>query len=331
MTIKKIAIMAGVSVATVSRVINNDPRVLKETKDRVMKVIEETGYVPNEVGRNLSKSKSNMILVVVPTILNPFYSKILKGIEEQASEYGYGVLTAVTHLNSTIEKKYLDMLKSKQVDGAITLYSTFGKKTMDELAKNYPIVEACEHIRGSNVSYTMIDNESAAYEAVSNFIERGHKRIGMISGSYYKCSERARQDGYRNALIDAGLEYDENYIQIADYTYETGAEACGILMNMENPPTAILTVSDSVAIGAINKIYELKLSVDDVEVMGFDNTSITRMYMPTISSIAQPRYEIGVVAVDLLKEKIENLDSINKSVILPHAILYRDSAKKSGN
>ena len=331
MTIRKIAELAGVSVATVSRVINNDPRVLKETKEKVMKVIDETGYVPNEVGRNLSKSKSNMILVVVPTILNPFYSKILKGIEERASEFGYGVLTAVTHLKPETEKKYLDMLRSKQVDGAITLYSTFGKQTMDELAEHYSIVEACEHIRGSNVSYTIIDNESAAYEAVTNFIQRGHKRIGLITGSYYKCSEQARGSGYEKALRDAGISYDERYVQVAEYTYETGAEACEKLLRLEDHPTAILTVSDSVAIGAINKISEFGLSVNDVEVMGFDNTSITKMYMPTISSIAQPRYELGVVAVDLLMEKMSNPDTINKSVILPHEIIYRDSAKKSGN
>ncbi|MBB6217518.1 DNA-binding LacI/PurR family transcriptional regulator [Anaerosolibacter carboniphilus] len=325
-TIKDIAKLAGVSVATVSRVINDDPGVKEKSRDKVLQTIRETNYVPNTVGRNLRKSKSDMILVMLPTLSNPFYAKILKGIEERASELGYGVLVSVTHHEVKTEKKYLKMLEMKQVDGVITLFSTLSTEELNNLATKYPFVQGCEYTEGAQLPYVMIDNKKAAYEATKYFISHGHQRIGMISGSFYESSERGREQGYRDAILDAGLIFDKKYIVKSNYKPESGMEMCRALLSFSEPPTAILTVSDTLAIGAIKYLKSIGVAAGkEVEIIGFDNASITRVYDPTISTVSQPRYDLGRVSVDLVVEKINDIKVVNKGIILPHELILRES------
>ena len=329
MTIKDIAKLSGTSVATVSRVINNNSNVRKDLKQKVLSVIKETNYIPNTMGRNLRKSKSEMILVMLPTLSNPFYSKILKGIEERASELGYGILLTVTHLQWKTEKKYLEMLQTKQVDGVISLFSKLSLNEINELAKVYPFVQCCEYTEGAALPYVMIDNEKAAYSAVKYFISHGHKKIGMISGSFYENSESSREKGYRNALIDAGLPFDERYIFKSNYTPENGMEICEKLLKLKEPPTAILAVSDTLAIGAIKYLKTINIKVgEEIEVIGFDNASITKVYDPSVSTVSQPRYDLGTVSVDLLMDKINDLSVVNKGIILPFELILRDSTRR---
>ena len=329
MTIKDIAKLSGTSVATVSRVINNDNKVRKDLKEKVLAVIKENNYIPNTIGRSLRKSKSEMILVMLPTLSNPFYSKILKGIEERASELGYGILLTVTHLQWKTEKKYLEMLQTRQVDGVISLFSKLSISEINELASRYPFVQCCEYTDGANLPYVMIDNQKAAYSAVKYFISHGHTRIAMISGSFYESSEKFRENGYRSALIEAGLAFDERYIFKSNYKPENGMEICEKLLKLDKPPTAILTVSDTLAIGAIKYLKTAHIKVgEDIEVIGFDNASITKVYDPSVSTVSQPRYDLGTVSVDLLVEKINNLSVVNKGIILPHELILRDSTSR---
>lgn len=331
MTIKDIAKLAGVSAATVSRVINDDPGVNKKSKQKVLQVIEETSYVPNTVGRNLRKSKSDMILVMLPTLSNPFYSKILKGIEKRASELDYGVLVSVTHLESKTEKKYLKMLQTKQVDGVISLFSKLDVDELNAFALKFPFVQCCEYTEGAQLPYVMIDNQKAAYEAARYFVSHGHKRIGMISGSFYASSERAREQGYKEALLDSGLPFDAKYILKSNYKPENGMDICRELLSLPEPPTAILTVSDMLAIGATKYLKSVGIEAGkDIEVIGFDNASITKVYDPTISTVSQPRYDLGTVSVDLVIEKINDLKVVNKGIILPHELILRESTRKDG-
>jgi len=328
MTIKDIAKLAGVSVATVSRVINEDAGVAEKLRNKVLQVIKETNYVPNTVGRNLRKSKSDMILIMLPTLSNPFYSKILKGIEQRASENGYGVLVSVTHHDAKIEKKYLKMLQMKQADGVISLFSTLDAEELNRVSADYPFVQTCEYTEGARLPYVMIDNKKAAYEATRYFISHGHKRIGMISGSFYESSEHAREQGYREAILDAGLDFDPGYIFKSNYKPESGMEMCRRLLSLPEPPTAILTVSDTLAIGAIKHLKSAGIRPGaEIEVIGFDNASITRVYDPSISTVAQPRFDLGTVSVDLVLEKIQNPNTVNKGIILPHELILRESTR----
>ncbi|MBN2299598.1 MAG: LacI family DNA-binding transcriptional regulator [Acholeplasmataceae bacterium] len=326
MNIKDVARLAETSVATVSRVMNNDPKVAKVTRQKVLAIIEESGYIPDAKGRSLRTQRSNKILVLIPTMSNQFYSRILQGVEAKAEEHGYQVLVAITNLEVIQEEKYLDMLKSRHVDGAISFFSTLDPHQISEIAKKYPFVQCCEPTLGADVSSAVIDNREAIYEVTQDFIKKGHKRIAMISGDYYRFSEEAREKGYKDALREANIKFDDSLLKKSFYRLKEGESLTVELMNQKNPPTAIICVSDSLAIGSITALHKLEKKVGkDVDVIGFDNTSITSFYYPTISTIAQPRFDLGTTAVDLLMEKFNDNNSTNKKVILPHTVIHRES------
>jgi len=327
LNIKDIAGLCGVSVATVSRVINRDPKVAEKTRNKVLKVIEDNNFIPNVTGRNLRTSRSNKILVMLPTFSNQFYSAIVEGIEAQADKAGYQVVVVMTMLEEMLERKYLDMLRTKQVDGCINFFSMLSKEEISEISREYPYVQGCEPTVNAQVSSVVIDNRLALYSACKAFIESGHKRIAFLSGDYYKYSEQSRERGYKEALEESGIQFDEQLlVKSTMYKFKDGSKECEELMKLENPPTAILTASDSLAIGAINYLISIGVKVGkDVDVIGFDNSSITKYYVPSISTIAQPRFELGVTSWDLLYEKIENIKAPNKKIILPFEIIHRDS------
>lgn len=326
LNIKDIAALAGVSVATVSRVINGDAKVSKKNTHKVLDVIEQTGYVPNLMGRYLRQNRSGKIMAMVPTLSNPFYSKIIRGIEECAKENGFEVFVVATHLDKENEKKYIEMASSKQADGIINFFSTCSADELSEIAKSVPIVQCCEYTHGAAVSYVHIDNYSAAQTAVEYLINKGHTKIGLISGSFYKSSEAAREAGYRNALLTSDLPYDPVYIQKSNYTTDGAEFCCQKLLALPNPPTAFFTFGDPAAAGVIRCLVKKGVVVGkDADVIGFDNTSISKIFMPSISTISQPRFELGYTAVELLLEKINNIDSMKKGVVLPFELILRES------
>ncbi|XMB72856.1 LacI family DNA-binding transcriptional regulator [Mycoplasmatota bacterium WC30] len=328
MTIKDIAKLCNTSVATVSRVINNDPKVADATRQKVLEVIKEQKFVPNITGRNLRTQKSMKILVLLPTMANQFYARILQGIDEKAEEFGYDMLVAVTNQDEAQESKYLDMLRMKTVDGCISFFNTLSANKITSLARDYPFVQCCEPTLYANVSSVVVNNRQAIYETCLEFIKEGHKRIAMISGDYYKYSEQCRENGYKEALIENGIEVDDTLIIKNFYRYKDGSDATKTLMNLENPPTAIICASDSLALGAISELKNFgKVVGEDVKVIGFDNTSITEYFCPTISSIAQPRFDLGQEAFKLLLEKLEDNTSSYKQITLPHRIVHRESTK----
>lgn len=326
MNIKDIAEICGLSVATISRVINNDPRVADSTRKKVLSVIEKHNFMPNITGRSLRTQKSNKILVLLPTMDNQFYTSIIEGIQDKAEEKNYATLVAVTNLDQTKELKYLDMLKMNHVDGCISLFNTLDPEKINQLSSKFPFVQCCEKTIGADVSNVVIDNETAVFETTSEFIKNGHNTIAFISGDYYKYSERSREAGFRRAHQQADMFLDEKLIIKHFYKYTDGADAVKYLMHLEKMPTAIVCASDSLAIGAISELKKNDYKVGkDIFVIGFDNTSITEFYNPSISSIAQPRYELGQEAFNLLHQKLINIHSTNKKIILPYKIIHRES------
>ncbi|HPJ02690.1 MAG TPA: LacI family DNA-binding transcriptional regulator [Candidatus Limiplasma sp.] len=328
MRIKDIAKLSGVSVASVSRVINGNMHVLPQTRAKVMKAISESGYVPNLTGRLLRTQRSDKLLILVPNISNAFFSKIIIGMEDAAFELGYELLVAITNCKAPIEEKYINMLKTRLVDGIISFLSVLPLETLKHLSENYPIVQCCEPIRELSTSVVCIANRQAANEAVTYLIQKGRKRIALLHGHVYRHSEGERRSGYLDALRENRLEADSCLIADCEYTHVDAANHMDRLLALPpgKRPDAVFCCADIMAVGVMRSILKHQLQPGkDIDVIGFDNNAISDIFIPSITTVEQPRYEIGKTAVELLVEKINHPGSISKSITLPHRLIIRDS------
>ncbi len=327
-TIVDVAREAEVSVATVSRVLNNSTSVLPKTREAVLEAIEKLNYKPNLLGRNLRRSQTKMILVLLPTVSNPFYSGIVKGIEDIGHKNGYNIMLCNTNSDYQREKTYLELLKNKLSDGVIFMAPELNEEELSEIGSKYPAVQCCEYKEGACVSHVSIDNYKAAYEIVSHLIELGHRRIGLIGSKSNCISSIQRHEAYKRALEDNGIQFDTDLVGYGNYSYKRALKAAKALLSRDDRPTAIFAISDIMAIGAIRAAKEARLRVPhDVAVAGFDNIDFASMYDPMITTIAQPRYEMGCVAMELLLKQIKGELDEPKSIMLDYNLIIRESTK----
>lgn len=327
-TIKDVAKRANVSVATVSRVLNRDPKVKPGTREIVEGVIKELNYAPNLLGRNLRRSSTQNILVLLPTISNQFYSSIIKGIREEALKEDYNVMIGITDLKAEIELRHIQLLETKLVDGIIFVAPQIEASVLVETSKKYPIVQCSEYLQDVDVSVVSIDNKQAAYDATNYLIQIGHTKIALITSKKKYTSSVLREEGFKAALKEHGIKLPKDYICYTDYSHTEGTKASYKLLTSSNPPTALFAISDSLAVGALKGIQEQgKVIGEDVDVIGFDNTFVSKVYHPTLTTVSQPRFEMGKEAMRLLSGKIRNIDAPNECVILKHELVIRESTK----
>ncbi len=325
-TIKDVAKAAGVSVATVSRVLNNSANVSAVAAEQVNAAIKELRYSPNFLGRNLRRCETNTILAVIPSTEHTFYSEVLRGIQAAATELGYDVLTGST--NSTVENEMhlLNMLFNRTVDAALLLGTRLDKEMLNTLNQEYNIALACERIDGAGVLTITVDDEEAAFAAVDSLIKRGHKRVAMISTDVGAQSAIDRENGYFRALESNGIEVRDEYLYQHTYDYRNGGFALSQFMKLDEPPTAIFAVSDLLAVGAIKRALKLGLEVGkDISIMGFDNNSICEMYIPTVSTVMQPCYQIGYDVTSKLIDNISNTHKCTDHIKTSFNIIHRQS------
>ncbi len=328
-TLKDVAKLAGVSVATASRVLNNNKNVSPENHQAIMQAMKTLNYTPNYLGRSLRMSSSKKILVLLPTLSNQFYSRVVLGIEDVANMHNYNVIVASTHAVHATEDNYLNLLFTRLVDGLILFSTTQSESRLNEIAACYPVVQCCEYKNGTNLSRVTIDNTSAAYDATRHLLDCGHTKIALIAAGDTPGTSADRLSGYRKALDDAGIPFQPEYVVHANYSPYLALDACEELMCLNNPPTAIFCISDGMAIGAMRKLSEMgKRVCEDVALMGFDNTSITEFYTPSITTIAQPRYEIGKTAMELMLKKLVDVNSRTEFITMPHKLIVRQSTVK---
>ncbi|AMV11266.1 LacI family transcriptional regulator [Geobacillus thermoleovorans] len=325
-SIKDVAKRANVSTATVSRVLRNAGNVTEETRQRVLEAIEALNYQPNVLGRYLRRMETETVLVVVPDITNPFFSKVLRGIEAVALKHGYQVLLGDTQNDVRLEEQYLNLLPQRQVDGMIFLTARIGKELVEEMARQFPIVLACEYLEGADIPTVSIDNISSARKATEHLIRLGHCRIAHLSGPMNIILSRDRLRGYQQALAQHELEADAALVQEGDFTYESGYNLTLKLLALEKPPTAIFAANDEMAIGAIKAVRHRGGRVpDDVAVVGFDDIQMASIFEPSLTTIAQPMFEIGQKAMELLLALIEGTSARRRQLVLPDRLVIRDS------
>lgn len=327
-TIQDVAREAGVSVATVSRVINNSPSVASETRARVQSAIEKLKYEPSLLGRNLRRSETKMVLVLLPNISNPFYSKVVRGIEDVGHKNGYNIMLCNVDSNVERERTYLELLKKRMADGVIFMAPVLPVDELAEIASRYPAIQCCEYKLGAPITHVSIDNLNASYKAVKYLIDLGHERIGFIGCKTDLISSIQREAGYKKALADAGIKFNPDFVRYGDYSFKSGVKAAKELIEMDNRPTAIFAISDLMAMGAIKSIREGNLSIPhDIAVVGFDNISFSSMLDPSLTTVAQPRYELGKIAMELLLEQMLKGSQEIKEIILESELIIRDSTQ----
>ena len=327
-TIYDVAREAGVSMATVSRVVNGNPNVKPATRKRVHEAIERLGYRPNAVARGLASKKTTTVGVIIPDISSIFFSELARGIEDIATMYKYNIILSNSDHNKDKEIHLINTLLEKQVDGIVFMGSEITAEHEEAFKMSpVPVVLSATIDNHKKLPSVNIDYEQASYDAVKVLIEEGHEKISMLSGTledpingYMKFS------GYKKALLEAGREVDDDYVFIGDYTYDSGLEAMNQILKLEEQPTAIFASTDEMALGLIHGAQDHGKRVPgDFDIIGFDNTRLATMVRPTLTTVVQPMYDIGAVSMRLLT-KYMNKEKVDESVVLlPHRLEYRQS------
>lgn len=328
-TIDDVAREARVSVATVSRVINNSGAVRSDTADRVRRAIKKLAYTPNMAARNLRRNESRVIMMLAPNFTNPYYSKILSGICDTSRELGYITLIYNTYDTLTFhEQELVNLIETNKVDGTITLACNYDDEWINKLQGEYPFVQCSEYAEGSVLPHISVDNFTAAYEATRYLLELGHRHIGFMGSKNRFYSTRRRYAGYCSALTDAGIPLRGDYVAkgSVDYAFQSGKDAARELLALRNRPTAVVCVSDVLALGVIAQAQEMDISVPaDLSVTGFDDVDYTTMFHPHLTTLSVPCYELGRQAMYLLQQQMQKKEDPDIHVFLPHEFIIRES------
>ncbi|MBD8496833.1 catabolite control protein A [Paenibacillus arenosi] len=325
-TIYDVAREAGVSMATVSRVVNNNPNVKPQTRKKVYEAIERLGYRPNAVARGLASKKTTTVGVVIPDISNSIFAEIARGIEDIANMYHYNIILCNADKKKEKEIRVINTLLEKQVDGLLFMGGVITEDHIQAFrTASVPIVLCATRDENGIMPSVDIDHEAAAFDAVNTLIRHGHREIAMISGTLQDpANGYARFQGYKRALERAGIDYKEDMVRIGNYRYESGVEAMQYFLGLKKRPTAIFSATDEMAIGAIHSIQDAGLKVpDDFSIISVDNIRMASMVRPQLTTVAQPMYDIGAVAMRLLTKLMKKENVEQSQVILQHEIIHR--------
>ncbi|MFD1064820.1 LacI family DNA-binding transcriptional regulator [Oceanobacillus locisalsi] len=324
-TIQEVAKYAGVSVATVSRVINTPDKVKKHTQFKVENAIKELNYEPSVLGRSLRTSQSKLLLVLLPNVSNPFYAKIINGIQDKAIAFGYNILLCETDSDPDREVIYFNMIKNKLADGIISMDPTVNKKKLIELSNEYPIVQCSEYTKDKTLPFVTIDSKQAAYQAVKHLIKLGHKKIGLINFDKKFLYASERYSGYEKALKEFNLEITDDWIYNTKHlNFESGQQAMRVLLDQIDRPSAVFAVSDVLAVGALKELHIKQLGVpEEMALIGFDNIEFSNVVYPPLTTVAQPMYEMGAISAQMLMSKIKGEEV--ESRFLEHQLIIRET------
>ena len=331
-SIKDVARIAGVSIATVSRCINEPARVRPKTRERVQKAINETGYSPNTLAQSFRRGKTQVIMVVLPSVGDPFFTEVMAGIREVAIEEGYSLLINETQFNTMTADEIGSMVVSRQADGIALLasMSPFGTRVLSASShKALPIVVGCETIAEELSSFPSIhiDNVAAAREATNYLLKLGHERIAFMYGEHKTLLTQDRENGYREAMGDAGKFIDSGWVVEGRLTIEGAVAATRQLLAHPKRPTAIFCANDEMAMGCLHAIQSAGLRVPyDFSVFGFDDNRYAKITNPPLTTIAQPARIIGNKVMQRLLREIEHGRTRDaEPEIVPHQLVVRAS------
>lgn len=330
-TMKDVARKAGVSINTVSRALNGKPDVNEDTKKRILEIADKLNYVPNFLAKGLVTKNTRTIGVIVSDNADPFFATIVKGVEDFARSKGYNIILCNTDEKYEREEEAIRLLREKQVDGLLITLAPAQEKRADilELKRaETPFVLLNRHMDDVMTDYVINDNVYGAYIAVSHLIKSGHKRIGYISGPSQISSARERLEGYKKALLENSIEFDNSLVKESNLRMEDGYRIMRKLLELKNRPTAVFAYSDLLAIGALRALVEAKLKVPkDMALVGYDDIEFSEFLEVPLTTVHQPKYRIGQEGTKILINRIENKDSegLHQIVLKPELVIRKST------
>ena len=328
-TIKDIARVARVSPTAVSMALNDRPRISPETRKRILRIAKELNYQPNFVARSLVMKRSHTLGVIITTIMNPFYPELAKGIEDKALELGYTIILCSTNYDLKLERYYINVLRSKGVDGII-----FSSVEVDDpnikplIDERFPFILVNRRIHNRfldrKVDYIVLDNVSGGYMAMEHLYRLGHRRIGIIAGGMNISTAVERTEGAKKLLKDCGLKFDPNLMVESQFSKESAYSATKKFLSMEPPLTAIFAENDYMALGCREAILDAGLKIpEEMALVGFDDIVAAALKGIEITTVSQKKYEMGSLAVKILIDKIKNgtPPMVNQTILEPELII----------
>lgn len=326
-TIMDVANKAGVSIATVSRVINNTDMVKESTRNRVLAAIEDTGYEIDFLHE--SEPLEKVVLFNMPSISNPFYQDIINGVKVSAAKNNIHIIINEDHIISSTVSEFLALIKRINPIGIVTV-NHIPTPALKQISETIPIIQCGEYNDDLDLSYVSVDDVKATQQAVSYLISLGKRRIALINGPEYYKYAKHRLIGYRKSLEAANIEYDPSIVvNLSDVNYELAITSASQLLNSSNRPDAFFTCSDTYAVAVIRAAYQYGIAIpDELAVIGYDNTDITTFTIPTLTSISQPAFQLGFTACELLIAKTQNPNFSPKHIILETELILRESTRQ---
>ncbi|GJG87519.1 LacI family transcriptional regulator [Gemmatimonadetes bacterium T265] len=327
--LKDVALRAGVSVSTVSRVLTGSPLVNAETRERVQRAMDALEYRPSRVARRLrgDRGEASLIGLIVSDIRNPFFAEIARGVERVAQAHGHMVFVGNSDEDEAVERRYLEMMRAERVDGIILPASSDNASNVVELARGgLPVVCVDRRLPRATLDTVVADNFDGAYDAVSHLLQIGHRRIGFVGGRAQLSTTHERRAGYLRALADAGIAVDDGLVRAGDSRQAGGRQGARELLELPQPPTALLVGNNLMTLGALEAIYALGLRIpDDVAVVGYDDMPWAVAFNPPLTAVRQPGQELGRRAAELLLARIADPSRSTTTITLKPELIVRQS------
>lgn len=327
--IKDVAREANVSVATVSRVLNNIPLVNDETKKRVQDAIDRTGYKPNAIARSLKMQKTNTFGIMIPDISQAYYTQVVRGVEDVCNIYDYQIILCNTDSDPAKELTYLNVFLEKQCDGILYIGKSLNEELINTIAESrVPVVLGAITDSDNRLLSVAINNEQASFDITNYLIRNGHQKIAFLTDEEDTFAGIERRKGYVRALEAESISVNKEYERKGKYSIKGGYDLMEGLLKLKDRPTAVVALNDEMALGAIRRVEDEGLNVpNDISIVGFNNFEISEWVTPGITTIAQPMYDIGAIGARMLIKTINNKKDENKSIYVPHELIIRDSVK----
>jgi LacI family transcriptional regulator len=328
-TISDVARRAGVSAMTVSRVINNSGYISPETRERVEKAVRDLGYVPNALARSLRFKQTKTLALVLTDITNPFFTTIARGVEDAASEQGFSVIFCNTDESESKEAEYLNVVLQKQVDGLLLVPASCSSDSVTFLQeRKVPVVVLDRCVYDVKIDTLRCDSEGGAYQLTRHLLDLGHTRIAILSGPSSVSTAIDRVAGYRRALAEAGLGSRVELVYHGEYSQASGYQMAWQALGVTPRPTALFAANNFITSGALRAVREAGLRVpEDISIVSFDDLPTAPFMGPALTVAAQPAYEMGRKAAELLLTRLAGEGPAEpQEIVLPTEIIVRESS-----